>query len=923
MSNFRDGRGWIVARGLVFLFLSSLTPQLGLAQAAPATPTPEQIEVFRNLPPDQQRTVLEAVTERSGASRREDESLPDPNVTAPLESREGTPLERIERGPPRIEGGATLVLEVSVKNDEEETNPDLAATLAARQARIVAGNPYHLDRDGRLSLPALPPIPLAGLTARQAEQRLNAEPRLARLTFKVQLLPVAPVGAEALKPFGYDVFREVPTTFAPANDIPVPPDYAIGPGDRVRLEYFGKRSSSYSLVVDREGRIHVPDIGPVQVAGLSFDEVRSEIEQRVASELIGIRASVSMGPLRSIRIFVVGDVVRPGSYTVSALSSVTHALFTSGGVSEVGSLRDIQLKRAGATVARLDLYDLLLHGNAADDLRLQSGDVVFVPPLGATAGAGGRVRRPAIYEIRSGASVADLVELAGGITPDADARAARVERIDDKGNRVVLDVDLTTPAGRELKLRAGDVLTVPQVPDELARGVTLEGHVLRPGKYAWHEGMRLTDLLGSLTALKFNADQRYVLIRREEFPSRRIQVLSADAIQAFAAPGTDADPLLRSRDRVIVLELRRDRGPAIADLIEEVRLQARDNQPVGIVSVSGRVRAPGQYPLEPGMTVSDLVRAGGGLDEAAYKLTAELARLQVVDGQQRATVVSELQLSELLTGSAATDVPLQPYDTLVIKEIPEWAEQGTVRLLGEVRFPGEYPVRKGETLSSVVERAGGLTEHAFPEGAVFTREEIKAQEQKQIEQLASRLQNDLALLALQGAQAAGASSQNAGEALAVGQQLLTQLRAARPVGRLVIDLNKALTAKGSDEDVQLRKGDTLTVPPLRQYVAVIGEVQNPTSHVWRRGLDRNDYLGLSGGVTDKADEKRIYVVRADGSVVARNSGRWFHSGNVDIRPGDTIVVPLDTQKMRPLTLWTAVTTIIYNLAVSVAAIGSL
>ncbi|HVZ35955.1 MAG TPA: SLBB domain-containing protein, partial [Polyangiaceae bacterium] len=305
---------------------------------------------------------------------------------------------------------------------------------------------------------------------------------------------------------------------------------------------------------------------------------------------------------------------------------------------------------------------------------------------------------------------------------------------------------------------------------------------------------------------------------------------------------------------------------------------------------------------------------------AAYGLVAELARY-VIDGDTRSTRVINLKLSDVLAGNAAADLPLQPYDTLVIKETPEWSQQATVRLQGEVRFPGDYPVRKGETLSSVIARAGGLTEHAFPDGAVFTREEIKAQEQQQIETLATRLQSDLAVVALQST--AGNAQRSPSDALAVGQNLLTQLRETKPVGRLVIHLSRALEKPNSDDDVQLRNNDVLIVPPLRQYVAVLGEVQSPTSHVWRRNLSRDDYLALSGGLTDKADKKRIYVVRADGSVVARQSGRWFSHADVEMRPGDSIVVPLDTQKMRPLPLWTAVTTIIYNLAVSVAAIGSL
>jgi polysaccharide biosynthesis/export protein len=914
------GSRWLTPAWVLLLLLAGTYSHTAIAQTArppsTSTPTPEQIEAFRDLSPEQQRAVLDAASRSNspGGQPVTDDPLQDPSVTTP-----GTLLQpALPPGPPRIAGDGTIVIKVTV---DDTPDPNRAAVLRSRSDRIHAGNPYRLGSGGQLTLPFLPPIGMGGLTDEEAAQRLDADPRLDGMSFEVRLLPVEPFGTAALRPFGYDVFKDVPSTFAPATDIPVPADYAIGPGDRVIVNLSGKRGASYSLTVDREGRVHLPDLGPVQVAGLGFEEMREQIEGRVAAEMIGVRATVTMGPLRSIRVFVVGDVVRPGSYTISGLSTVTHALFISGGVSQVGSLRRLELKRGGATVRRLDLYDLLLRGDTANDARLQSGDVVFVPPIGATAGIAGRVNRPAIYEFDSGATVSDLVNLSGGLTPDADARVASLERIDGTGERTVLNFNLSSAEGRTLKLLPGDVLTVPQVLEELARSVTLEGEVQRPGRYAWRSGMRLTDLLVRLDALKINADQRYILIRRERLPERRVEVLSADATQAFASPASAANPELASRDRVLVFSMQRDRGVELGKLLDELRLQARDTDPPPIVSISGRVRAPGYYPLESGMTLADLIRAGGGLDEAAYRLDAELTRLDIVNGESRQTEVVPLKLSDLLSGGES-DVALQPYDTLVVKQTPDWDTQGTIKILGEVRFPGEYPIRKGETLSTTVLRAGGLTGHAFQEGAVFTREEIKTQERSQIENLATRLQSDLALVALQSAQST-TTRENTGDALAVGQSLLTQLRATKPTGRLVISLGGALASKNSDQDLELRDGDTLVVPPRRQFVTVIGEANNPTSHVWRRGLGRDDYLSLSGGTTDKADAKRIYVVRADGSVVAERSGKWFSRSSADIRPGDTIVIPLDTNKMRPLPLWTAVTTIIYNLAVSVAAIGSI
>jgi len=323
------------------------------------------------------------------------------------------------------------------------------------------------------------------------------------------------------------------------------------------------------------------------------------------------------------------------------------------------------------------------------------------------------------------------------------------------------------------------------------------------------------------------------------------------------------------------------------------------------------------------MTVSDLIRAGGGLSEEAYGGEADLARYEVRDGQSRKTDVVKIDLGRALAGEMSADLALAPFDFLVVKEISQWSTQETVRLEGQVRFPGEYPIERGETLRSVIARAGGLTPLAFPQGSVFTRESLKERERRQVEILVDRLKQDLGTLALQATQTSGGSAQQASETLAIGQSLLTDLRNAEPVGRLVIDLDRIMADEpGSVADVILKDGDILRVPQTAQEVTVIGEVQSATSHLYNPELGRDDYIGLSGGTTQKADDKRIYVVRANGSVETGSGSRWFRSAG-SIQPGDTIVVPLDAERMRPLPLWTAVTTIVFNLAVAVAAVAGI
>jgi protein involved in polysaccharide export with SLBB domain len=285
-------------------------------------------------------------------------------------------------------------------------------------------------------------ITLAGLTADEATQRLNSDPQFEDTNFWVQLLPVEP----ELKPFGYDLFTTVPTTFAPATDIPVPSDYVVGPGDTIELQLIGERGGWYTLVVGRDGLVDLPELGPVAVAGMRFDAAKAMLEERIQQQMIGMRASVSIGALRSIQVFMLGEANRPGSFTVSGLSTITNAVFSSGGVKPIGSLRDIQLKRSGKVVARLDLYELLLNGDTRNDVRLLPGDAIFIPPVGTTVSVTGEVKRPAIYELKPGETASDLIRYAGGLTPEADAASARVERIDESGNRTFTGIDLAATA---------------------------------------------------------------------------------------------------------------------------------------------------------------------------------------------------------------------------------------------------------------------------------------------------------------------------------------------------------------------------------------------------------------------------------------------------------------------------------------------
>jgi protein involved in polysaccharide export with SLBB domain len=925
---------WLL--GIFVLVLTSTAPVIA------QVPSAEQLELLRSMSPEDRDALMTQLGIGSGSGDDSNSATRQRDTRQRQSGSQGADAlinQQIEDK--RLKAGDSILIEIDFKKDKPPRvenagngqppitipgevapvlSPEEKEELEPRIDLIRSHNPYVIDSTGALLLPGFAPVVLAGLDESQATQRLVAVKSLSLLDVKVLRLPVRKTGVAGLKQFGYDLFKDSYSSFAPITDVPVPSDYVVGAGDQLNVQLFGSQNRNLRLVVGRDGRINFPELGPINVGGRTFERVTADLEQRVSRQMVGVRASVSMGDTRSIQVFVMGEASRPGSYTISGLSSITSALYASGGVKPIGSLRNIQLKRQGAVIRRLDLYDLLLRGDTSDDAKLLPGDVIFIPPVVATVAVDGEVQRPAIYEIKDSTSVEEIVELAGGLTPEADSGRVALVRVNEQRARVVINVPMDEAQGRSELLRNGDSLRVLRLRPTLDRGVTIEGFVFRPGEVAWHEGMRLAEVLPSIDELKPDADLNYILIRRELPPDRRTSVLSADLAAALRDPASAENVELKPRDRIIVFDSESGRRELMDPLLEQMRRQSRIDNPSEIVRIDGSVKAIGDYPLEPQMRVSDLLRAGGGLQDAAYGAKAELTRYSI-GGEGRQTRLVEIDLQAIMKGDQSADLLLQPFDFLNVKEVPEWSAQEQVTLQGEVRFPGNYPIQRGETLRSVLDRAGGLTSLAFPDGSVFTRSELQEREQQQLDRLADRLQSDLAAAALQ---AAAANQGQAGQALTVGQSLLTQLKNTRAVGRLVIDLDRLLKSPhGSAEDVVLRGGDRLIIPKQKQEVTVIGEVQNSTSHFYRANLSRDDYIGLSGGVTRKADGGRTYIVRADGSVISSESRGWFRrSAQVSMRPGDTVVVPLDTERMPALPLWQAVTGILYNLAIAAAAVNS-
>lgn len=829
------------------------------------------------------------------------------------------------------------------------------------------------------------------------------------------------VSIEELEKFGYELFAGSPTTFAPATDIPVPTNYIMGPGDTVILQLYGQQNVTHELVITREGMLLFPEIGPIAVAGLNFNELREQINEIVSTQLIGQRAAVTLGSLRSIRIFVLGEAFRPGSYTVSALSTMTNALFVSGGITNVGSLRKVQLNRQGVTVAELDLYDLLLRGDTSADQRLLPDDVLFIPTVGSSVAISGDVIRPAIYELKDEETAEEVLALSGGLLPTAFPRASKIERINVQGLRTVIDVDLSADIGRQSQIRNGDRIEINSVLDQLENVVLTEGHLQRPGGFQWREGIRVSAVIPSISALLPNPDLQYALVVRQQPQTRMSIVHKLQLGNAISNPGSAADLELQANDRIVTFGSTASREENLADLLEELNAQASFNSPAAIISAagnvrfpgeypylegmsvgdivnsaggmlensddkyallvrnrdnqgaivvedaianslsvnsikgvnpgdtllvfaanasrdellgivieqlksqsdsvertrvvraSGQVRFPGEYPLYAGMTVEGLVRAAGGYTESALTTEAELTRYFVQAGTGRQIDLLDVDLQS--NGALGQNLRLAEFDNLVVRQLPNWTESESITISGEVISPGTYSIAKGDSLSSVLRRAGGLTAYADPNASVLLRATLRERERELLEQYQEELQSDIAAVALEeegGDQA---------EVLAVGENLLAQVGSVEPLGRLVIDLS-GLMSGAIEEDVIVRDGDQLFLPRTRQEVSILGEVNYPTSHLFNPNLSVGEYIDLSGGLTQRSDASRTYIIKANGQVASYSNSRWFFQRDEMLEAGDTIVVPFDVEPTNYLVTWTSVSQILFNLATSVLAINS-
>jgi protein involved in polysaccharide export with SLBB domain len=605
--------------------------------------------------------------------------------------------------------------------------------------------------------------------------------------------------------FGYDLFAKPPTTFAPTLYVPVGPDYVIGPGDTIKIDVWGKIEGSWDVVVDNDGNISLPKIGVFGVTGLSFNELKEFLHKQLSKYYTGFEMNVSMGSLRSMQVYVVGNAQRPGAYTVSSLSTIINALFEGGGPSKTGSMRTIQVKRNGKTVVTFDLYDFLLRGDKTKDIRLMPEDVIFIPPVGPLAGIAGTVKTPAIYELKDETRLLDLIRMAGGLTGNAFTGRVQVQRVENHHSRILLE---------------GNLSDIENAPDK--------NFILQDGDLA-----------------------------------------------------------------------------KIFSVIDTAKT----------ITVAGAVAHPGEYGIIPGeTTVRDIISlAGGLLYYTSYQ--AEVTRVTATQAGPK-TEIFVIDLARAVGGDPQHNVVLQRNDYLLVRTVPEWNLYRTVTISGEVRFPGSYKFKRGEKLSSLIERAGGFTEHAYLRGAEFTRERVREQQQKQITEMAERLERELSGSGT--AQVATASGPDDARMVQIEleqkRQFIAQLKTVKAKGRIALNITNMSSFRGSANDIELEEGDTISVPADPKTVQVIGSVYNQSAFVYDKDKKYDDYVNLAGGYTANADTSNTFILQANGAAVKAGGG-FFGTGR-NLHSGDTVVVPEQLERVAWMRNFKDITQIMYQIAVT-------
>ncbi len=763
-----------------------------------------------------------------------------------------------------------------------------------------------------------------------------------------------------VRQYGYSFFSQPPTTFLPLRDVPVGPDYVIGPEDTIRLVIWGSVQGDFSMTVDRHGQISIPGVGVVYVNGLTFRQLQVVMEKELSRQFKNFQFNVTLDNLRTITVFVVGQARTPGSYSVSSLSTVVNALFAAGGPAKSGSMRDIQVRRGSQVVAHFDMYDFLLKGDKSKDIRLMNGDVIFIPPVGPLV-AIGTPKTPADIEaelkmlarveleeesalIRQTRPFQEPVEVnwrsqeARRIVSGEDplARRERMQallRQTPGGIPVppenIHKAELLPPERRSdtnwfknedsaenqyFKKRYGLTLKEAGQRVALSRRMEGEGPIKVPGIFELKHEKTLRELLNLCGGLGDTAFKGRVQVLRVK--NHKEMVLFEDDLEKVLRPGGSSVTLVDGDFARIF---------PVPQLVERK------------VAVAGAVRLPGEYGLKDAMRVKDLIQLAGGLLAHASPDVMEITRFTPSSQGVQSSQLT-VNLKRALADDPRENIRLQPNDYLFVRSIPEWDVYKTVKVEGEVNYPGTYAIRKGETLSSLISRAGGYTTSAYPFGAILTRPSVKAQQKEQLAQAIDQAEAiTLAYYSGQTQQALEPEEVRRAEYFAkLQQQLLGRLRAIEPLGRVIVRVDDPERMRGTPNDIALMDGDKLVVPQKPGTVSVLGSVFSPSAVAYSPQASVSDYIARAGGVNRIGDLRNAYVIKANGSAVGRSAftrfgfgQTWdgyqytYHRGGVGslkLDPGDTIVVPERLEKVTWLKPVKDIVTIIGNLALTAGVI---
>jgi protein involved in polysaccharide export with SLBB domain len=797
-------------------------------------------------------------------------------------------------------------------------------------------------------------------------QRLPPEPLTEFQKF------VAGTTGQMLPIYGADLFQNAPSTFAPVDQTPVPPDYVIGPGDLLRIRVWGQVNFTANIRVDRAGEIYLPQVGPVHVAGMPFQTLDEHVRAAVARVYRNFDLTADIGQIRAIQVYVVGQAHRPGTYTISSLSTLVDALFASGGPAVQGSLRHIYLKRGGNTIVDFDLYDLMVNGDKSKDTKLESGDIIFIPAAGPQVALTGSVRRPGIYELRDDTTIQQILAAAGGASTIAAGARISIERIQDHRDRAAMEVAFD-PTGLATTLRGGDVVRILSIVPMYQKTVTLRGNTANPGRFAWHEGMHVSDLI----------PDRESLLTRNYWWKRTQLGLPApefEPVPYLAAQSQPTNPVdLRFRAQSLSRRLPYCQ-PGIVNGIPNGNGTANGNVNSGVNGVgntgpciyypNNNTNGANQTPSNPyatqgsqtspyglnqdqqdGVPPPDLSgqsgvgefsdqqqgeqypstsqRPGSGsiadrqvglvtqntasanIPRTTVRLSApeidwDYAVIERLDPETLKTSLIPFDLGKLVVQhDASQNIELQAGDVISIFSqadihVPIAQQTKFVRLEGEFVHAGTYSVNPGETLRQLVARAGGLSPDAYLYGSQFTRESTRVAQQQRIDEYIQSLQLQIERGSLAQSSSAVASAQDlasANTALITERDLISKLQQIRATGRMVLEVHPDNKGVDSLPEISLEDGDRFIVPSVPAGVSVVGSVYDQNSFIYKSGRRIGDYLHLAGGPNRDADQKHIFVVRADGSVLSRqaSSGIWGNTfDSVRLNPGDTVVVPEKT-----------------------------